>query len=68
MAFQIGRVCLMSLRMFSQKRRSTDHEDFNSCYRGLNNPEACYQSLNVTLFRQVSSSNRISHRSIFIIF
>ena len=35
---------------------------------GLNNPEACHQSLNVILFRQVSSSNHISQRSISIIF
>ena len=35
---------------------------------GLNNPEACYQSLHVILFRQVSSYNRISQKSIWIIF
>ena len=34
---------------------------------GLNNPEACYQSLNVIIIRQLSSSNRISQSSNLIL-
>ena len=58
----------MSLRIFSQNEGVQAIKISTLVTCGLNNPEACYQSFNVILLRQVSSSNRISQRSISIIF
>ena len=58
----------MSLRIFSQNEGVQAIKISTLVTCGLNNPEACYQSFNVILLRQVSSSNPISQRSISIIF
>ena len=66
MAFQIDHGCLWE---FFPKNEGVQTLKISTLVaHGLNNPEACYQSLNVILFRQVSSSNCISQRSILIIF